>query len=154
MKVPGENIFIRHYFELAKEWKYFNSILVSKQSFILGRLTKAYPSLVRDFYAFLVCSDSGEFDRVDYNTVEDYNGIDLIITKGIRSYSFALCIDSVNSLNELKRKWTNRHPSAKIPDGFILLKNTKGLPADRIWLYPKQQIISQINDTIAAKVKL
>ena len=151
MKVPGESLFINRYFEMAKACKSFNLTLPFPKNAITGRLTKTYPSLVRDFHAFLVCSDSGNFDRVEYNTIDDYNGTDLTVTQNTQSYRFALCMNSKNSLSELELKWTRRHPNTMRPDGFILLDNTESLSRDKIWLFPKQQIIDQIITTIEEK---
>lgn len=56
-----------------------------------GRVFRMYPSLLRDFLFFILCSQSGEFDEVEYSLQIDWDyGYDLLITYQGQRFGIAL----------------------------------------------------------------
>lgn len=58
----------------------YNGDKVLTGTAIEGRILRTYPSLVRDFYFYLVCSESKLFEELKYSIYNDYyKGVDLLL---------------------------------------------------------------------------
>jgi hypothetical protein len=87
--IPGSEKFIeeciRNYFEKLEEGyrikvSGFDNQTCFEYAALKGRIMRTYPSLIRDFYFYLVCLESKQFDEVKYSIYNDYyKGIDLKI---------------------------------------------------------------------------
>ncbi|WP_224487852.1 hypothetical protein [Robertkochia flava] len=115
-RIPSEKEFLNHYFGVGfklENGKYYN--LQSPDSkpinieAVKGRALRTYPSLIRDYHFFLMCTESKLFDKVTYSIRQDYkNGVDLIITQNEVEYSISLKLASKRS-NVYKSLKYNRH---------------------------------------------
>lgn len=76
---------------------------------VIARVYRAYPSLVRDFHFYMLCSESKKFQTVQYSLNNDYKkGVDLTIKYKNVVFSIALLVDTKRG-NDFKHKKYSRH---------------------------------------------
>ena len=111
------------------------------------RLQRMYPSLIRDFYTFLLLTESGKFDSVEYDTLKDYEeGIDLTVQYHGKKYTLALYIDTKRGNEFYKRKNHYRHKSQA--DFQLKLKDHNTIKCNDIYVYNPaivDAIVAEIN---------
>ena len=105
------NAYLRSYFNpIDKEniqLKATGTILNKKG--VIARVYRAYPSLVRDFHFYMLCSESKKFQTVQYSLNSDYKkGVDLTIKYKNVVFSIALLVDTKRG-NSFKNKKYSRH---------------------------------------------
>ncbi|BBW98993.1 hypothetical protein [Geobacillus subterraneus] len=83
---------------------------------VLARIYRTYPSLMRDFHFFLLCSEYGEFDRVRYSLRQDVSlGVDLLVSYQGQDYAVSLYVDTKRGTSFKKKKY-RRHKRLTIPE--------------------------------------
>lgn len=117
---------------------------------ILARIYRTYPSLVRDLHFFLMCKESGYFDRVLYSLQQDfYEGIDVLVTYNGQNYVVSLYVQTKRGETFKKKKY-KRHQSISVPEICLPIDpfdSTKRV--GQFTLYQKcdiQRLLIQINN--------
>lgn len=83
---------------------------------IRNRILRMYPSLVRDLHFYLLCHESGCFDKVSYSVLDDYNGYDLTVYRGGEKALVRLMADTSRSNYYNNRKYQRHTLDANIID--------------------------------------
>jgi len=118
--------YLKKYFDFNEEQRLVrlksNKEVVLKRDGVEARLLRSYPSLVRDFHFYLMCSRSNYFDEVSYSLKEDYfEGIDIKIVHGAKQFSVSLLTDTKRG-NSFKSKKVNRHDVPPVNEIIIRFK--------------------------------
>lgn len=81
---------------------------------VKARILRTYPSLLRDFHFFVLCYNSGYFDKVKYSFSNDVKkGIDLTVVYANKKYGVSLFVETPRSKKYKKQKY-NRHNYSSI----------------------------------------
>jgi len=95
--------------KVKKSAKYYSQDREFNITGIKARLLRSYPSLIRDFHFFQLCTESKYFAKVVYSlNIDYYDGYDLIIDYNSKKYAVALFIKT-NRGRFYKNQKINRH---------------------------------------------
>jgi hypothetical protein len=74
-----------------------------------GRISRTYPSLIRDFHFYLLCSESEKFQKVEFSLRSDFfDGYDLKVTQNDKIFFVSLHIATKRG-NYFKQRKYERH---------------------------------------------
>jgi hypothetical protein len=142
--VPTQEQYIRFYYYLNKEWIDKN-IIDQYDEALKGRLSRFYPSMLRDFHFYHVLRESQHFEKVLFILKYDLEGkVDVFVRKDSEWYGLQLRTKTFNSDKYYKQK-PNRNAiavKATLIDLPISLKKAKSLNTlkDSIKLYDSSHI--------------
>lgn len=89
-----------------------------------GRMYRMYPSLLRDFMFFVLCSTSGAFDEVEYSLELDWiYGYDLYITHQGERFGVALFTDTKRAHDFKNHKYGRRRDVVENTTEIVLTIN-------------------------------
>lgn len=116
---------------------------VTRNKFLLvalkGRIFRAYPSLIRDFHFFLLCRNSGKFDRVEYSLKEDCEGgVDLKVYLNDKKLKVRLFVNTRRAQFFLKKKAKRHTFLGEYID--IPMELDKGTPVGDFKLYNNSHV--------------
>ena len=75
-----------------------------RMSGLIGRLSRTYPSLIRDYHFYLMCNDSKFFENVLYDSYDDMcNRADVKLKYAGQIFNIQLFLDTKNS-----KKWRSQ----------------------------------------------
>ncbi|WP_373497539.1 hypothetical protein [Aquiflexum sp.] len=118
-----------------------------KADFLINRMKRTYPSLIRDLHFLYLIEEARVFDDVEYSMHMDYfKGLDLKVTNKGKIYFVSLFIDTPRGQYYKKRKMFRHDYSEiieielnvdfaslkKVGNIFLLKKEHVGLLVDRI----------------------
>lgn len=121
---------------------------------IRARVLRAFPSLLRDFHFYLLCQNSGIFNKVRYSFIADsYEGIDLKVDYKGEEYAISLFVSTKRSEGFKKKKY-KRHDYSNLKEICISIdpfdkKNYVGNYA----LYNESHISLLIEEIEKMKIK-
>lgn len=127
-------------YRLKKAYREENSPFVFKKDGLEGRILRAYPSLIRDLHFFLLCKESGLFEKVIYSTYADiYEGIDLKLKKDGQVYIVSLFVNTNRSKQFKKRKY-KRHDYSNVVEICVMLDLDTAKKVGDFILYDERHI--------------
>lgn len=92
---------------------------------VKARMLRSYPSLVRDFHFYVLCLNSGLFERVSYSLQKDYfEGIDLCVTYAGRAFQVSVLLNSPRARAYKSQKY-NRHEEVPANEVIMLFDLTR-----------------------------
>lgn len=143
LRVPTQFEYIEKYFNLHHEW--INQNNINKEG-LKGRLSRAYPSLIRELEFYLRLKESKYFEKVLYDLDDDLNEkIDITIIYSGNEYGLQLRINSKNSNKyyEIKKRRGTQKKSIELID-MPFDKNTTDnkihTSGAELYLYPENTI--------------
>lgn len=151
--IPTEDLFFDYYIN-----SYYNSIediskcilkqhlqknyssLIFNKNGIKARLLRSYPSLIRDFHFYLMCSESKLFEKVVYSLNTDYfDGYDLIINYNNFKFAVSLYIET-NRGNYYKYKKQYRHEYNRYKEIILKINKNECKQIGRFYFYTNDHV--------------
>lgn len=157
--IPTERDLISYYLDNYYDLKDENTCSVKKTlsmyaqnqllsiTGIKARLLRSYPSLIRDFHFYQLCTESKLFDKVVYSlNVDYYDGYDLIIEYGGKKFAVALFIETVRG-NLYKSKKLYRHnPVNSYEEVNLSINKSDCQLVGAFYLYKKDHVIKLLEE--------
>lgn len=153
-RIPTQMEFIKFYYLANKNWIAKNIGKGNYHKAFFGRLSRFYPSMLRDIHFYHVLKESKEFDKVLFSLKHDLEAkIDIFVKKNHQWYGIQLRTRTRRS-NEFYEKKKNRNPihtEAILIDLPIDLSTAKSLNTrkDSIKLYDTyhvNQVLQEIQN--------
>lgn len=89
-KLPDQYEFLDYYYRMNAQWV-LKTIPDPMQAAFVGRLSRFYPSMLRDFHFYHLCKEDIRFDNVEYSLYLDLDvKYDLLITHEKKKYGIML----------------------------------------------------------------
>ncbi|SDQ27478.1 hypothetical protein [Flagellimonas zhangzhouensis] len=113
-RIPNETELMQHYIVLNQisedgQFLQFKAKPLSKNG-VENRLLRSYPSLVRDFHFFKLCTESKNFDAVKYSLKVDIeDGVDLMIQQNEKIFCVSIFTQTPRAKKYKDRKNRVRH---------------------------------------------
>jgi len=135
--IPTQKEFISFYIRANEAWIRKNVPTNELKKALLGRLSRTYPSLLRDIHFYHVLKESEKFDNVLYNLRYDLFGkVDIFVQQHGVAYGLQLRTKTANS-NKYYIKKPNRHAipaKSVLLDLPIDLSQAKSIKTKKNWL--------------------
>lgn len=157
-RIPTQMEYIKFYYLANKKWITKNIGTGDYHQAFFGRLSRFYPSMLRDIHFYHVLKESGQFDKVLFSLKHDLEAkIDIFVKREGQWYGIQLRTKTKRS-NEFYEKKKNRNPihtEAILIDLPIDLNTAKSLNTrkDSIKLYDTYHV-NQVMDEIQRNSKL
>ncbi len=124
---------------------------------LLGRLSRVYPSLIREYQLYLILKDDKRLKacaaKVFRDTEVDKAGIDVIIEIGSRKFGLKIYQGTRSSLQWRKRKNQSRdHFPKDIEPINVVFKPKNGKALNEYWLF-REKTATKVVDLILKKCK-
>ena len=164
-EIPSEDLFFEQYLtrcfnrldrvtcELKAAFKGTNKHNIFSIQGVRGRVLRTFPSLIRDFHFYVLCSQSGVFERVVYSLATDcLKGLDLEIWHGGKQYFVSLFTNTARS-NAFKSQKYRRHEYG-VSEICISIDWTSRNQIGAFWLYGEEhlnQVVREIEQFVLAK---
>jgi len=152
-KIPTQREFMKFYTNSNQKWVEKNINTIELKKALIGRLSRTYPSLLRDIHFYHVLKESGKFENVLYNLKYDLQGkVDIYIKHEGISYGLQLRTKTKNSDKYYKKK-PNRgsiDPRAVLIDLPISLDDAFEVKTKKqsLKLYGEKQIEQVLNEIL------
>ena len=118
---------------------------------IKARLLRSYPSFIRDFHFYCLCSESNLFSKVVYSLNTDYfDGYDLLIDYKGNRYAVSLFIET-NRGNYYKYRKQNRHKYDQYKEIILKINKSECKNVGRFYLYTPEHVknlLDSLNNNI------
>jgi hypothetical protein len=111
-----------------------------------GRISRTYPSLIRDFHFYLLCSESGKFQKVEFSLRSDFfEGYDLKVTQYDQLFFISLHVATQRG-NFFKQRKYERHAYTAANEIVLRLDLNKMEKINDIFITGKETLDLLINE--------
>lgn len=111
-----------------------------------GRIGRTYPSLIRDFHFYLLCSESGKFQKVEFSLRSDFfDGYDLKVTQHDQLFYVSLHVATLRGDYFKQRKY-ERHAYAAANEIVLRLDLNKMEKINDIFVTGEETLSLLINE--------
>lgn len=155
--IPNQDQYIRFYKYINEKW--FDTYIKNKyEDALIGRLSRFYPSMLRDFHFYHVLKESKQFNKVLFVLKYDLEGkVDIFVKSHIQWYGLQLRTKTKNSDMYYQKK-PNRNAievKAILIDLPIQLNQAKSLYTKKndIKLYGQEHIHMVLNNIHNVEIK-
>jgi len=108
-RIPTQNEFIKFYYLTNKKWVKEKVYDVGYHQAFVGRLSRFYPSMLRDFHFYHLLKESNEFTRVLFCLKYDLEAkVDIFVEKNKKWYGIQLRTKTFRSKQFYQDKWKRK----------------------------------------------
>lgn len=156
-KIPTQREFIKFYYSINSNW-IREKVGKTKHYAFLGRLSRFYPSMLRDFHFYHFLKESGKFEKVLFTLKYDFEGkVDVFVKKNKEWFGVQLRTNTKRSTYFYHKKPKRNAIELKIKkiDLPIELSTAKSINTkkDSLKLYGHKELKTLLNEIEKVKNK-